>query len=254
MSDKIFTYKKHNSTSLLVHGDRETHQKFIKSINGRWNSKIKNSDPGWLVPIENEKVLKEYISKLNIIKSRKSQNKYHRAISVSSSDDDEDSLDSDDSGVEMKDKKETKEMKETKEIKKSSSLSSIDKDILNKKQEERNKFEKEKEDFEKSNKKEHLDNHVSYYKSFNNKPTNFKKINNYVLPESEDERYSSSNRSSSSSDDDFPTPKTPKKRKKYRQKDDSRNDNYEDLFKEMKNMQRQIYQLEIENKNLKSKR
>ena len=98
-----------------------------------------------------------------------------------------------------------------------------------------------------------MDNHVSYYKSFNNKPANFKKINNYVLPESEDERYSSSDRSSSSSEDDFPTPKTPKKRKKYRQKDDSRNDNYEDLFKEMKHMQRQIYQLEIENKNLKSK-
>lgn len=263
MSNKELDYKKHNSTSLVVYGDRDKHQKFIRSIDGRWNSKIKNSEPGWLVPIEKEKALKEYIKKLTIttlnsnVKSRKSQKKYHRAISISSSDDDEESLDSDDSAIVMpkiSPREKEKVVKEPKKERKRSSSSSYEDDFLNKKMEEKLKFEKEKEEFEKTNKKdtEHRDDHVSYYKSFNQKPTTFKKVNNYVLPESEEERYSSSERSGSSSEDSFPEPKTPKKRKKYGYHED-KNENYDDLFKEMKSMQRQIYEMQIENKKLKSK-
>jgi hypothetical protein len=95
MDEKTLTYKKYNNTSFLVNGNKEKHHKFMKTLNGRWNSRVKESEPGWTVPIEKEKELKIYIESLNVdnlnknIKSRKSQNKYHRAISVSSSEDED---------------------------------------------------------------------------------------------------------------------------------------------------------------------
>jgi hypothetical protein len=270
MDEKTLTYKKYNNTSFLVNGNKEKHHKFMKTLNGRWNSRVKESEPGWTVPIEKEKELKIYIESLNIdnlnknIKSRKSQNKYHRAISVSSSEDeDEDgnlSVEEDIKHIEpiiekkierivekntepIVDKKDKKERKKE--------VSNIEKEVLNKKiQQEKEKFEKEKEAFEKRkiNEKDDSDNPLQYYKSFNKKPIDFKSINNYISDE--EDKFSSSAKSESS-EDSFPSPKTPKKRKKY-YKEETRN-NYDDLFSEMKNLQRQIYEMQIENKKLKSK-
>ena len=299
MDEKTITYKKYNNISFIVNGNKEIHQKFIKTLNGRWNSRVKDFQPGWIVPIEKENDLKIYIESLNIdnlnknIKSRKSQNKYHRAISVSSSDDDEDddnlSVEEDIKHIELKLDSDNEKKFDKKEV------SKIETEVLNKKiLEEKQKFEKEKEAFEKRksnekedikksrsnekedikknrsnekqdiekrksnekeafekrklNEKEDIENPIPYYKSFNKKPIDFKKINNY---ESEEDRFSSSGKSESS-EDSFPSPKTPKKRKKY-YKDDTRNNNYDDLFSEMKDLQRQIYEMQIENKKLKSK-
>ena len=275
MDEKILIYKKYNNTSLIVNGNKERHHKFIKTLNGRWNSRVKEFQPGWLVPIEKETELKLYIDSLNIenlnktIKSRKSQNKYHRAISVSSSENEED--DDSDSSVEedikhIEPKIEPKietivdkkiepivepilDKKDKKERKKE--VSNIEKEVLNKKiQQEKEKFEKEKEAFEKRklNEKDNTDNPLQYYKSFNKKPIDFKTINNY---KSDEEDKFSSSAKSESSEDSFPSPKTPKKRKKY-YKEETKN-NYSDLFSEMKDLQRQIYEMQIENKKLKSK-
>ena len=52
----------------------------------------------------------------------------------------------------------------------------------------------------------------------------------------------------SSSEDEFPSPRTPKKRKKY-----SENENtYEDLINKVKNLQKKVCEIEIENKKIKS--
>ena len=103
MEDEIVTYKKYNNTSFIVNGQKEKHHKFIKTLSGRWNSKVKDFQAGWIVPIEKEKELKIYIDSLNVsklnknIKSRKKQNKYHRAISISSDSSDSSCSDSSDS-------------------------------------------------------------------------------------------------------------------------------------------------------------
>ena len=115
--------------------------------------------------------------------------------------------------------------------------------------EKRKSIEKEIEsEKRKSRDNDDSENPLQYYKSFNNKPLDFKKINEY---ESDDEDKFSSSAKSESSEDSFPSPKTPKKRKKY-YKEESRT-NYDDLFTEMKDLQRQIYEIQIENKKLKSK-
>ena len=120
-------------------------------------------------------------------------------------------------------------------------LSPMEKDLIDKiKLEQKIKFEKEKEEYEKNNP-------VLYYKTFNNKPIDFKKINKHDSSSEED--YSSSSVASSSSGS-FPSPRTPKKRKKYFQKEE---DSYNNLFNEMKVLQRQLYEMQIENKKLKSK-
>ena len=89
---------------------------------------------------------------------------------------------------------------------------------------------------------------LSYLKSFNKNPIDFQKINKYIP--SDDESYSSSSRGSDSSDS-FPSPKTPKKRKKYYKED--KFENYEDLYNEMRGLQRQLCEMQIENKKLKFK-
>ena len=103
------------------------------------------------------------------------------------------------------------------------------------------KFEKEKEEYEKNNPE-------LYYKTFNNKPIDFKKINR--SQELSDEDIYSSSSAGSESSCSFPSPRTPKKRKKYFEKEE---DSYNNLFEEMKEMKKQLYVLQIENKKLKSK-
>jgi hypothetical protein len=274
MTENEINYTVYNNKHLLVIGDKERHQKFIKTLAGRWNSRAKNSEPGWLVPKEKEEALKEYILSLSSsksviidtkkinIKSRKSQSKYHRAISESEDSDTnsesefsdidvnsankEDKIDKIQPKV-IKNEKVKSSMKDLKEKEKELS-SYLDNEIIKKKKlEAKNKFEMEKNEYEKR-KGESKDNPITYYKSFNKKPIDFKKINN--LSESEDNILSSSD-DSSESEDSFPSPETPKKRKKYQYND--RNENFKDLFDEMKSLQRQIYELQLDNKKLKSK-
>ena len=125
----------------------------------------------------------------------------------------------------------------------------------NKRKEDVQKFEKEKQRFykEENLKKKYKSNDpMLYYKSFNSKPETFKKINNYKSDSESEKDLESSSCETSSSEDDFPTPKTPKKRKKYN-KGINETEDYDDLCKEVKHLQRKIYEMELENKKLKSK-
>ena len=89
------TYEPYNNKSLVVHGgDKLTHSKAFRQINGRWNSRlIQGTGPAWLIPRANETQLVEVLAKINredelnhmktTAKSRKEQHKYHRAVSES---------------------------------------------------------------------------------------------------------------------------------------------------------------------------
>ena len=239
MEEQI-SYKILDKKKLLVLTDKDTHKSFFTYLDGVWDSNNK----GWVIASNKEKVLKKFLSDLKLekilsdVKSRKSQDRFHREISES----DDDSNSDDD-------------------VKSSESETEIDSSILEllekNKIEEKNKFEEDKLEFakkhepEKKLKKKYTSGDpMLYYKSFNSQPKNFKKINNY---ESSDKSSSaqSSSASSSSSSDSFPSPKTPKKRRNYNK--GINNENYEDILGEMKVLSRKVIELEIENKKLKSK-
>ena len=231
------SYKNLDKKKLIVYADKKTYENFLLSING-----IYNDDDTWIVSKDSENKLREFIADIklnslaNNIKSRKVQKKYHREVSESE----------DDSDTENKIKP---------KIRSSSKESYIDKEMDNKRKEDVQKFEKEKQRFykEENLKKKYKSNDpMLYYKSFNSKPETFKKINNYKSDSESEKDLESSSCETSSSEDDFPTPKTPKKRKKYN-KGINETEDYDDLCKEVKHLQRKIYEMELENKKLKSK-
>ena len=240
-TDNSIYYENFNKSKLIVYTDEETYKTFLLSINA-----VYNDSNTWIVSKSKEDELKKFICDIklgklvNNFKSRKEQKKYHREVSESESDSDSNNH-----------KKSTKE--------KVKSIDSIYKEeIESKKKEEKNKFETEKENYY-NNKEENLkkkyksSDPMLYYKSFNSKPEIFKKINNYDSRNNSDsDVYSSSYCSSSSEDDDDLTPKTPKKRKKYNA--NIKNENYDDLINEVKNLQRKLFELELENKKLKIKK
>jgi hypothetical protein len=78
---------------LIVFGDKDLYHLQMKKISGRWNSKLQHEDKvgGWVVPIRNEDVLKQFCAKVqkhqkmteieSTGKPRKEQKKYHREVS-----------------------------------------------------------------------------------------------------------------------------------------------------------------------------
>ena len=94
MSDKEISYKIHNDKYLLFLCEKDKHSQFIQEVNGKWNSKL----DGYVISKKHENKIQYYINSLKPrserrsftinnmkinIKSRKSQKKYHRAISES---------------------------------------------------------------------------------------------------------------------------------------------------------------------------
>lgn len=175
--NKYISYKIHDKNSLIVYCNQEEYSKDMKNLNGTWNGK------GYIISKNKEKEVIRFINSLklkkvaNSFKSRREQDKYHREVSESESNDG------------------------SSECEESSS-------------DESEKSEKKKELTPKINK--YLkDDPMLYYKSFKVKPNEFKKANNISDNISEHNISSSSSSPSSSSDDSFPEPRTPKKRKKY---------------------------------------
>jgi len=89
----MLSYEKYNKDRLSVKGDKDTYQNFIKKLGGRWNSRMKGGEPGWLVPINQEQNLKLFIDKLHLKEQALLQieqhskehalehRKYHREVS-----------------------------------------------------------------------------------------------------------------------------------------------------------------------------
>ena len=57
----MLTYEKYNHEKLAVRGDKEKYSSFMKTIGGRWNSRMKGGE-GWFVPSIREESLKSYIN------------------------------------------------------------------------------------------------------------------------------------------------------------------------------------------------
>jgi hypothetical protein len=105
------SYEKYNKKSFALRpndGNRNKYQSIVKKqLNGRWNPKMKNGT-GWLVSLENEKGIKILIESLKAeqvfddiaskTKSRKGQNKYHRAVSEDEAEDTSDDENDDGKG------------------------------------------------------------------------------------------------------------------------------------------------------------
>lgn len=89
---------------------------------------------------------------------------------------------------------------------------------------------------------------MEYYRAFAKKPLDFQEI--YGVSDSED--FSSSNESESESSDDFPSPETPVKRRG--KKTHTNDTNHGDLFEKVKDLQRRLYEMEIQNRKLKAYR
>ena len=96
----MLSYEKYNKNRLAVRGDKDKYQNLIKSIGGRWNSRMRGGE-GWMIPTNKEKILKNLIKSLQ--KTPEKKRKYHRegsdsegsdseSISSSSVSDDEESL------------------------------------------------------------------------------------------------------------------------------------------------------------------
>ena len=84
-------------------------------------------------------------------------------------------------------------------------------------------------------------NPIKYYKEFSKKPCVFREL--YA---SSEEELSSSSESESESSDDFPSPDTPRKGNRNKQKHQN------ELFNKIKELQKRVYELEIQNKKLKA--
>ena len=87
---------------------------------------------------------------------------------------------------------------------------------------------------------------LAYFRSFSKKPVDFRKL--YGTSNSDSGSYSSSTTRSESSDD-FPSPDTPIKNKSYKRSEN----NHNDLFEKVNELQRKLHELEIKNKKLKAK-
>jgi hypothetical protein len=57
--------KTHNETRLLVVGERKKHTKYINSLGGRWNNRVKDG-PGWLVPIKHKQSILKYKQEMSM--------------------------------------------------------------------------------------------------------------------------------------------------------------------------------------------
>jgi len=264
----MLEYKTYDKKSYIVFGDKEKYNESMENI-GRWSS----SNSGWIVSKDKENDLKKLINFINTydnikVNSRKNQKKYHREISESETETDSESEDEKGDNNKNKTKKHSDSDNEESHDnnKKTKKLTVRDKDETRNSKNKSKKYSDSESDIDEENlnpivakllEKEKLKSKytssdpISYYKSFNSNPSSFKEINDYISPkhsESEDSFASSSE--SSESEDSFPEPRTPKKRQKYNPKI---NENYNDLYKEVKHLQKKIYEIEIENKKLKSK-
>lgn len=106
---------------------------------------------------------------------------------------------------------------------------------------------KEEKKKKKKEKKQDSPDPIQYYKSFNKKPKDFKKL---YESSSEDEIYSSS--SAAESSDNFPSPEVPKKRK--HKKHTPKKQDYNDLLDKFNETSRRLHEMEIQNRKLRAGR
>jgi hypothetical protein len=287
------TYAKYNDTKIAVRCNREKFQDFMKTIDGRWNPRLKEG-PGFLVPIENEEKLQLFINSkkdlnldniASIKKSRKNQQKYKRAISkreeedkdiveevvetiiekpienpkkehneetnqeIKSEDREEHNNDTThnlkrEDKLKNKEDEDEEEEDEEEDEKDEDVVYDIPKNIVNILEEKRKNQNYKERTEEKIKKIQNNKDELSFYKNFSKKPQEFKKhykSNKHISS-------SSSEYSDDESSDDYPSPETPKPRKSYKKESE---DDVAELKQKIKDMQKRMYMMELENKKRK---
>lgn len=280
------TYTVYNDKSLAVKGDKNKYHTIIRTLGGRWNSKLKGGE-GWTVPIESEENLKKIISELsksqiveemaenskNLLPEEKllKKKKYHRECSVedvlsSDSEDNVEELHNSEQNIEEIDDKEKMEnvdnvlvVEQDKPLNPENLTfeSSSDNEELN----FDHNIKSPKRYLHKKYKCDILKKHFPDYKSFEKNKHNHKRKNKYSSSEnssSEDDNSSQNIKSSvssspensyDSSSDDFPSPSPPKKYKMQSPKKQHKKDvTKKELQNKMKEIERQILKLKMERK------
>jgi len=286
MSDKL-TFEIYNKNRLAVRGDRDLYNDLVKSIGGRWNPRMHGGE-GWIIPIEQKTILEDLINALGCDDKNKPENKDSEGEPEEEEPEEEECEEEEPEEEECEEEEPEEEEPEEEEESSDNDLIEKNKKIkedlefekrrLKKKQEEQRQKEKEKEkekeksrqekqkmkdeikrlekqkaerklkkDKERSNNKK--EDPVKYFRSFSKKPSEFRKL--YANSESDNSCYSSS-ASRSESSDDFPSPNTPVKNKNKNGKRNYQENNHEDLFEKVKDLQRRLYEIENQNRKIKA--
>lgn len=266
---KMLTITNYDEKNFLVFGDRNKYKKQINLLGGRWNSK-KN---GWIVPIINKNKLEKIIEGEKNYHREDSDNDSEDIEKDESEKDEVDNTDT----VSKELFKNEPDIEE--KINMNSSFKNIEDDNEEKRRKEKILYEekrfadyrrreeenrlREKLRREEIKRKEEENNAKNkygkkdpmlynrsfteeedpykYYKSFNKKPVDFRRLNNISESESESESESdvesSSTEYSESSSDGFPSPSTPKRKYQYRE-------DYNDLCYKLEDLQKRVYMIE----------
>jgi len=244
------TYKNYDDKSIIVFGDKTKYQKQINLMGGRWNSK----HDGWVVPNINK-------NKVDNLIEGHPQKIYHR-----------EEIRSDDESSDTEDEKKSDTISGSEVINKPLSKVSVESELLKRhryeeekrKEDEENRLReiRKREDgkrkytkhdpklYERSFKDEddYEENPYEYYRSFNKKPVDFRKINNISESESDDtseDLESSSSDDSESSSDGFPSPRTPRKRDSYKYDREKEKYSYSELYGKVQDLQRRMSEMEM---------
>jgi hypothetical protein len=269
------SYQTYDDKSLIVFGDRRKFQKQINLLGGRWNSRKE----GWLLPVVNRNKLDGFISSLTPDETSHDKT-YHREDSESESnesekediaplpleklpeiesifekpEDDAKSRQSNQSSEKINSRREDDERRllEYRRRDEENRLRERRKREELKRRDEENHAKRKygKQDpmvFNKSFKEDSdgEDNPYEYYKSFNKKPIDFRKMHNISDSEDESESVEESSEYSESSSDGFPSPSTPRRRDDYRKTDHK---TYNELYNKVQDLQRRMTEMEIDNR------
>ena len=235
------TYKNYDDKSIIVFGDKTKYQKQINLMGGRWNSKHN----AWIVPNVNK-------NKIDNLIEGHPQKIYHR-----------EEIRSEDESSDTEDEKKSDIIQPLHEVSVDSNLLKRHHHEEEKRKEEENRIRKRddgkkkytKHDpklYERSFKDEDdfEENPYEYYRTFNKKPVDFRKINNISDSESDDSEdleSSSSSEYSESSSDGFPSPRTPRKRDSYKYDREREKYSYSELYNKVQDLQRRMSEMEINN-------
>lgn len=245
------TYKTYDDKSIIVFGDKAKYQKQINLMGGRWNSK----NDGWIVPNTNK-------NKIDNLIEGHPQKIYHR-----------EEIRSEDESSDTEDEKKPEIIPEVKPISKLSVESELFRKRRyeeEKRKEEENRLleirrrEEAKRKYTKQDPKlydrsfkddDYEENPYEYYRSFNKKPVDFRRINNISDSESDSEDSedleSSSSEYSESSSDGFPSPRTPRKRDSYRYDREREKYSYSELYGKVQDLQRRMSEMEMNQRKRK---
>ena len=271
------SYQSYDDKSLIVFGDRRKYQKQINLLGGRWNSRKE----GWLLPIGNQNKLDGFISSLTPDETVH-EKKYHREESDSESndsekddevipleklselepklepklelkpEDDNKSRQSNQSSERLKDDNERRILDYRRREEENRLRERRKREELKRREEEENHAKRKygKQDpmiFNKSFKEDsdEEDNPYEYYKSFNKKPIDFRRMHDISDSEDGSDSVEESSDYSESSSDGFPSPNTPRRRDDYRKTDHK---TYNELYNKVQDLQRRVSEMEISSK------